>query len=203
MRKGGIAMKRLLRPILLEFCRSHLILTAAVSLLTVLIPALNRLLGLGSAVRGVLPFQLQGAALGFSAALPALIPIVLGLLAYVPAGRMTRKRNLLPRPDVEEALLLLLIPAAAFWLLLALAYLIPHGTGLLVAAMLLNCPAYGLFAVLSKVLSWGLGGSLWSVYIGGLVTGLLPPLLYLIGSYLPIAALDREGEREEEFIEKQ
>lgn len=196
-------MKRLLRPILLEFCRSHLILTAVVSLLTVLILAASGLLGLGSAVREALPFHLQGAASELSGTLPALIPMVLGLLAYLPAGRFTRKRNLLPRPDVEEALLLLLLPAAAFWLLLALAYLIPHGAGLLVAAMLLNCPAYGLFSLLSQFLGWGIGGSLWVVYAGGLITGLLPPLLYLAGSWLPIAALDREEELDEEFIEKQ
>ena len=195
-------MKRLLRPILLEFCRSHLILTAVVSLLTVLVLAVSGLLGLGSAVREALPFHLQGAASELSGTLPALIPMVLGLLAYLPAGRFTRKRNLLPRPDVEEALLLLLLPAAAFWLLLSLAYLIPHGTGLLVAAMLLNCPAYGLFSLLSQFLGWGIGGSLWVVYAGGLITGLLPPLLYLAGSWLPIAALDREDELDEDFIEK-
>ena len=40
------------------------------------------------------------------------------------------------------------------------------------------------------------------VYVGGIITGLLPPLLYLVGSYLPIAALDQE-ESEQEFIEKQ
>ena len=196
-------MKRLLRPILLEFCRSHLILTAIVSLLTVLILILGGLMGLGSAMSGALPFRIQGMAAEFSGALPAVIPMALGLAAYLPAGRFTRKRNLLPRPDVEEALLLLLVPAAAFWLLLAMAYLIPHGTGLLVAAMLLNCPAYGLFVMLSQILSWGSGGSLWPVYIGGLITGLLPPLLFLIGSYFPIAALDLETGDEEEFIEKQ
>lgn len=196
-------MKRLLRPILLEFCRSHLILTALVSLLTVLVLAVSGLLGLGSAVREALPFPLQGAASELSGTLPALIPLALGLLAYLPAGRLTRKRNLLPRPDVEEALLLILLPAAAFWLLLALAYLIPHGAGLLVAAMLLNCPAYGLFSLLSQFLGWGIGGSLWVVYAGGLITGLLPPLLYLAGSCLPIAALDQEEDADEEFIEKQ
>ena len=196
-------MKRLLRPILLEFCRSHLILTAIVSLLTVLILLLSNLTGLGTAMSGILPFRLQGAAVEFSGALPAMIPMGLGLAAYLPAGRITRKRNLLPRPDVEEALLLLLLPAAAFWLLLALAYLIPHGTGLLVAAMLLNCPAYGFYSLLSQFLGWGSGGSLWAVYVGGVITGLLPPLLYLTGSYLPIAALDVEEESDEEFIEKQ
>ena len=186
-------MKQLLRPILLEFCRTHLILTACAALLTVLTLALCSLLGLGATLADA---ELRGV-------VPALIPMALGLLAYLPAGRLTRKRNLLPRPDVEEALLLLLVPAAAFWLLLALAYLIPHGGGLLVAAFLLNCPAFGLFGLLSRLLGWSSGGSLWPVYIGGLVTGLLPPLLYLAGSYLPIAVLDREAEEEEDFIEKQ
>lgn len=196
-------MKRLLRPIMLEFCRSHLILTAIVALLTVLVLTASGLLGLGNAVKGVLPFQLQRVSSELSGTLPALIPLVLGLLAYLPAGRFARKRNLLPRPDAEEAILLLLVPAAAFWLLLALAYLIPHGSGLLVAAMLLNCPAYGLYSLLAQFLGWGSGGSLWTVYVGGLVTGLLPPLLYLMGSYLPIAALDLEEDADEEFIEKQ
>ena len=196
-------MKRLLRPIMLEFCRSHLILTALVALLTVLVLTASGLLGLGNAVKGVLPFQLQRVSSELSGTLPALIPLVLGLLAYLPAGRFARKRNFLPRPDAEEAILLLLVPAAAFWLLLALAYLIPHGSGLLVATMLLNCPAYGLYSLLAQFLGWGSGGSLWTVYVGGLVTGLLPPLLYLMGSYLPIAALDQEEDADEEFIEKQ
>ena len=39
-------MKRLMRPILLEFCRTHLILTACAALLTVLTLALCTLLGL-------------------------------------------------------------------------------------------------------------------------------------------------------------
>ena len=196
-------MKRLLRPILLEFCRTHLILTACAALLTVLTLALCSLLGLGATLADLFPFPLQWATTELRSAIPALLPMALCLLAYLPAGRLTRKRNLLPRPDVEEALLLLLLPAAAFWLLLALAYLIPHGTGLLVAAPLLNCPAFGLFSLLSQLLGWGSGGSLWAYYIGGLVTGLLPPLLYLAGSWLPIAALDRETEEEEDFIEKQ
>ena len=193
-------MKRLLRPILLEFCRTHLILTACAALLTVLTLALCSLLGLGATLADLFPFPLQWATTELRSAIPALLPMALCLLAYLPAGRLTRKRNLLPRPDVEEALLLLLLPAAAFWLLLALAYLIPHGTGLLVAALLLNCPAFGLFSLLSQLLGWGSGGSLWAYYIGGLVTGLLPPLLYLAGSGRPIAALDRETEEEEDFI---
>lgn len=196
-------MKRLLRPILLEFCRTHLILTACAALLTVLTLALCSLLGLGATLAELFPFPLRWATAELRSTIPALLPMALCLLAYLPAGRLTRKRNLLPRPDVEEALLLLLLPAAAFWLLLALAYLIPHGTGLLVAAFLLNCPAFGLFSLLSQLLGWGSGGSLWAYYIGGLVTGLLPPLLYLAGSWLPIAALDRETEEEEDFIEKQ
>lgn len=192
-----------MRPILPEFCRTHLILTACAALLTVLTLALCSLLGLGATLADLFPFPLQWATTELRSAIPALLPMALCLLAYLPAGRLTRKRNLLPRPDVEEALLLLLLPAAAFWLLLALAYLIPHGTGLLVAALLLNCPAFGLFSLLSQLLGWGSGGSLWAYYIGGLVTGLLPPLLYLMGSYLPIAALDQEAEEEEDFIEKQ
>ena len=192
-----------MRPILLEFCRTHLILTACAALLTVLTLALCSLLGLGATLADLFPFPLQWATTELRSAIPALLPMALCLLAYLPAGRLTRKRNLLPRPDVEEALLLLLLPAAAFWLLLALGYLIPHGTGLLVAALLLNCPAFGLFSLLSQLLGWGSGGSLWAYYIGGLVTGLLPPLLYLAGSWLPIAALDRETEEEEDFIEKQ
>ena len=51
-------MKRLLRPILLEFCRSHLILTAVVSLLTVLALTASGLLGLGNAAT---PLGIQAA----------------------------------------------------------------------------------------------------------------------------------------------
>ena len=112
-------MKRLLRPILLEFCRTHLILTACAALLTVLTPVLCSLLGLGATLADLFPFPLQWATTELRSAIPALLPMALCLLAYLPAGRLTRKRNLLPRPDVEEALLLLLLPAAAFWLLLA------------------------------------------------------------------------------------
>ena len=57
--------------------------------------------------------------------------------------------------------------------------------------------------LLAQFLGWGSGGSFWAVYVGGLITGLLPPLLYLMGSYLPIAALDLEEEPDEEIIEKQ
>lgn len=195
-------MKRLLRPILLEFCRTHLILTAASALLTVVALTVARMLGFGAGLNAGLPFLLREMSTGLYGVLPALIPLGLGLAAYLPVGRLIRKRNLLPRPDAGEAVLLLLVPAAAFWLLLVLAYLIPNGTGLLVAAMLLNCPAYGLFSLAFPLLGWGVG-SAWSVYVCGLVSGLLPPLLFLIGSYLPIAAIDREEEPEEEFIEKQ
>ena len=41
------------------------------------------------------------------------------------------------------------------------------------------------------------------ILFAGQAFRLLPPLLYLMGSYLPIAALDRDQEAEEEFIEKQ
>ena len=145
-------MRRLLRPILLEFCRTHLILTAATALLTVLFLTVCTLLGLTDATAEGLFLPIRTAADGRGGMVFALIPTGLGLLAYLPAGRFTRKRNLLPRPDVEEALLLLLVPAAAFWLLLALAYLVPYGTGLLVAALLLSCPAYGSFTLLSQLL---------------------------------------------------
>ena len=37
----------------------------------------------------------------------------------------------------------------------------------------------------------------WAGYVGALVSGLLPPLLYLIGSYLPIRALDEVEENVE------
>ena len=63
-------MKRLLRPILLEFCRSHLILTATVSLLTDLALTLSGLLGLGTAMAGVLPLPARGGGLELSATFP-------------------------------------------------------------------------------------------------------------------------------------
>ena len=41
----------------------------------------------------------------------------------------------------------------------------------------------------------------WTAYAGGLAAGLLPPLLFLAGSCIPIPALDRKDP--EEHIEKQ
>ena len=45
---------------------------------------------------------------------------------------------------------------------------------------------------------WG-----WLGYVGAMAAGLLPPLLFLTGSYLPIRDLDGAEESIEEYIEKQ
>ena len=98
---------------------------------------------------------------------------------------------------VIGALVLLLAPAAAFWVLVGLGALIPHGYGLTIAAALLNSPAYGLFTRYMVTTGWGITAPPWAGYVGALVSGLLPPLLYLIGSYLPIRALDEAEENVE------
>ena len=57
-------MRRLLRPILLEFCRTHLILTAATALLTVLFLTVCTLLGLTDATAEGLFLPIRTAADG-------------------------------------------------------------------------------------------------------------------------------------------
>ena len=69
--------------------------------------------------------------------------------------------------------------------------------GLTIAAALLNSPAYGLFTLYMVTTGWGITAPPWAGYVGALVSGLLPPLLYLIGSYLPIRALDEVEENVE------
>ena len=81
--------------------------------------------------------------------------------------------------------------------LVGLGALIPHGYGLTIAAALLNSPAYGLFTLYMVTTGWGITAPPWAGYVGALVSGLLPPLLYLIGSYLPIRALDEVEENVE------
>ena len=70
------------------------------------------------------------------------------------------------------------------------------------AAMLLNCPAYGLLTLISLMAGWQSAAPLWTAYAGGIAAGLLPPLLFLMGSCIPIPELDRQ-ETEEDYIEKQ
>lgn len=193
-------MKRLLlRPTLLEFLRIHLILTALGAVLTVLVLVLGVLTGAGDALRRFIPDTWPNASQTMVSALPALLPLGGCLIAYLPVGRLVRARNLWERPGVADALLLLLVPAAAFWALLALAVLIPHGSGIVIAAVLLNSPAYGLFFLWSLLTGWGMTAPGWTGYAGGLISGLLPPLLYLIGSCLPIRAIDQA---EEEPVKK-
>lgn len=180
-----------LRPTLADFWQSHLILTAVGALLTVILLVLSGLLGWSDALYEALPTDWAGLTRGAVGALPALLPLLLCLLAYVAAGRATRRRAGLPRPGTADALILLLAPSAAFWFLLGLSYLIPHGAGLVVAAVLLNCPAYGLFLLWSVFTGWSATAPAWADYVGGLCSGLLPPLLFLLGRCLPIKSIDR------------
>lgn len=192
---GGILVKQiLLRPMLLEYCRTHLIFTAAGALFTVLMGVIIILSGMGEAIVSALPTEWTNATKTVVAALPILLPLVLCLAAYVPAGRMVRRRNGWERPEVDDALIILLVPAVAFWILAGLGSFVPHGHGLIIAAALLNSPAYGLFVLFSLLTGWGIAAPDWTGYVGILASGLLPPLLYLIGSYLPIAALDEVEE---------
>lgn len=112
-------MRRLLRPILLEFFRVHLILTAVGALLTVLVLILSSLLGFGESLRAFFGQEGTVGPYALTTILPALPILGLCLLAYLPAGRFARKGTGLARPDTAAALQLLLLPAAAFWLLLA------------------------------------------------------------------------------------
>lgn len=193
-------MRRLfLRPILLEFSRTHLIFTAIGSLVTVLMGVALFLLGLWPGVMEALPSDWSNSAKSVTVALPVLLPLALFLVAYVPAGRLVRRRNGWERPGVVDALVLLLFPAVIFWLVAALAFVVPYGHGFIIAMALLNSPAYGLFTLFSLLTGWGITAPDWTGYVGTLASGLLPPLLYLIGSYLPIAALD---EAEEEPVEQ-
>lgn len=133
-------MRRLLRPILLEFFRVHLILTAVGALLTVLVLILSSLLGFGESLRAFFGQEGTVGPYALTTILPALPILGLCLLAYLPAGRFARKGTGLARPDTAAALQLLLLPAAAFWLLLAAGGLLSNSTGFQLAAMLLNWP---------------------------------------------------------------
>lgn len=186
-------MKKLhLRPILLEFLRTHLILTAAGALFTVLVLMVSTIFGLGELLLETLPKEWTDISRATVGALPALLPPLLTLACYLPAGRLARRRGDVEPPRADDALLLLIIPAAAFWFLLGLAYLVPHGGGLVVAAALLNCPAYGMFLLWTVFTGWGAMAPEWAGYMAGLVSGLLPPLLFLVGCGLPFRTYDRE-----------
>ena len=199
MLKGGkVSVRRLLlRPTLLEFCRTHLIFTAAGALFTVLTGLVTTVFHLSETIMKAAPPDWSNASKTSLGTLPVLLPLLLCLAAYLPAGRLVRLRNGWARPEVPDALVLLLAPAAAFWVLVGLGALIPHGYGLTIASALLNSPAYGLFTLYMVTTGWGITAPPWAGYVGALVSGLLPPLLYLIGSYLPIRALDEVEENVE------
>ncbi|HJA64334.1 MAG TPA: hypothetical protein H9719_09410 [Candidatus Intestinimonas stercoravium] len=194
-------MRRLLlRPSLLEFCRAHLLLTALGDVAALVIGVLSALTGTGKGILESLPAQGAGPS---GSGLLITAAMALCLLAYLPAGRLSRQKGGWPRPDVADAVVLLLLPALAFWLLLAIPMALLHNVGFQIAAILLNAPAYGLFVFLAGLLD--LQGALWGWlgYVGAMAAGLLPPLLFLTGSYLPIRDLDGAEESIEEYIEKQ
>ena len=195
-------MRRLLRPILLEFFRVHLILTAVGALLTVLALALSTLLGFGESLQILISGREDTQDYAMATILPVLPILGLCLLAYVPAGRFARGVAGLPRPDASTALLLLRLPAAAFWLLLSAGGLLPNGIGFHLAALLLNCPSYGLTVLVGLLTGWQSTAPLWTAYAGGLIAGLLPSLLFLVGACIPIPDLDGR-ESEDDYIDKQ
>ena len=193
-------MRRLLRPILLEFFRVHLILTAVGALLTVLVLILSSLLGFGESLRAFFGQEGTVGPYALTTILPALPILGLCLLAYLPAGRFARSSAGLPRPDAVTALQILLLPAAVFWLLLAAGGLLSN-VGAQLVALLLNCPAYGVVTLIGLLTGGQSTAPRWTAYAGGLAAGLLPPLLFLAGSCIPIPALDRKDP--EDHIEKQ
>ena len=129
MLKGGkVSMRRLLlRPTLLEFCRTHLIFTAAGALFTVLTGLVTTVFHLSETIMKAAPPDWSNASKTSLGTLPVLLPLLLCLAAYLPAGRLVRLRNGWARPEVPDALVLLLAPAAAFWVLVGLGALSPHG----------------------------------------------------------------------------
>ena len=183
-------MRQLLQPILLEFFRAHLILTAVSALLLVLALGLSSLLGFGENLLSLISPRMARAS-GLAALLPAIPILGLCLLAYLPAGRFAQSSAGLPRPDAVTALQLLLLPAAVFWLLLAAGGLLSN-VGAQLVALLLNCPAYGVVTLIGLLTGGQSTAPRWTAYGGGLAAGLLPPLLFLAGSCIPIPALDRK-----------
>ena len=164
-------MRRLLlRPTLLEFCRTHLIFTAAGALFTVLTGLVTTVFHLSETIMKAAPPDWSNASKTSLGTLPVLLPLLLCLAAYLPAGRLVRLRNGWARPEVPDALVLLLAPAAAFWVLVGLGALIPHGYGLTIAAALLNSPAYGLFTLYMVTTGWGITAPPWAGYVGALVS---------------------------------
>lgn len=172
-------MRRLLlRPTLLEFCRTHLIFTAAGALFTVLTGLVTTVFHLSETIMKAAPPDWSNASKTSLGTLPVLLPLLLCLAAYLPAGRLVRLRNGWARPEVPDALVLLLAPAAAFWVLVGLGALIPHGYGLTIAAALLNSPAYGLFTLYMVTTGWGITAPPWAGLRrgAGLRTAPAPPL---------------------------
>lgn len=190
----------LLRPCLLEFFRTHLILTALGDMFALAISVFGAVAGLGKGTREtLLPW---GGGSGALAGVLIMAALAVCLLAYLPAGRLSRRRNGWPRPDAADAAIVLLLPALAFWIFLAAPMALLHNVGLQIAAILLNAPAYGCFIVLTGLLNMA-GATGWVGYVGAMLAGLLPPLLFLVGSYPPIYGVDAVRGGREEYIEKQ
>ena len=95
MLKGGkVSVRRLLlRPTLLEFCRTHLIFTAAGALFTVLTGLVTTVFHLSETIMKAAPPDWSNASKTSLGTLPVLLPLLLCLAAYLPAGRLVRLRN--------------------------------------------------------------------------------------------------------------
>ena len=89
MLKGGkVSVRRLLlRPTLLEFCRTHLIFTAAGALFTVLTGLVTTVFHLSETIMKAAPPDWSNASKTSLGTLPVLLPLLLCLAAYLPAGR--------------------------------------------------------------------------------------------------------------------
>ena len=188
------------RPALLEFFRTHLILTALGDVAALAIGVLVILVGKVDGGMAGLPVFGSGNHPHIGNILVGGV-LLLCLLAYPVAARASRQKNGWPRPDAVDAAVVLLLPALAFWMLLFISSVVlRQNVGIQIAAILLNAPAYGLSVQLVSALGAVSGAGEWLGYVGTMASGLLPPLLFLIGSCPAIPSVDDEAE---DYIEKQ
>lgn len=112
------------------------------------------------------------------------------MLAYLPLGWITAKLAHWPKPDRKQSLWVVFLPALIAWAwagtTAACLYLIPEGVGVGAAlglpAFLLAVPSMLLTFVVMGVTRSVLGGV--SIVLGIFLAGLLPSLLFWLGSWL-------------------
>lgn len=124
-----------------------------------------------------------------------ILPLVLLLMAlYLPAGWIVAALRCWERPTLKEGMKAVLYPALfawgwAFgsWLLFCIPSLSSLGMWLLLSTYFLACPSFMLMlAVLAQVTDvtvWSAYSLTWYLFM--ILAGLLPPLLFFLGSILP------------------